>query len=232
MKKHLLEKNRIIFKDDDLIIYDKPNGINSFELSKLICHRLDKDTSGLLIIAKHKSIKNKIQQQFKERIVNKKYIAIVLGKVKEKETIEGYIFRDKKTLNKRRFMPYFQIENFKISGKNNERFSETLIVPGQILDKNIFKKQDQKDLNYISQIDVYPKTGRTHQIRLHLASTHHPILGDNLYGGKIIKEISKKLKIKRLLLHASEIHFNHPITQKSLHFKSEIPKDFTNISNV
>jgi RluA family pseudouridine synthase len=226
---YLLEKNKIIFEDEYLIIYDKPSGINSEDISPLICHRLDKETSGLLIVAKNENVKEKIQLQFKKRTVKKKYVAIVSGEIKGKEEIEGFVFRDKKNYQKRRFTPGFQMSDFKISGKQNERYSKTLIVPGQIIEKKIFKNSSMKDLNYISFVDAYPETGRTHQIRLHLASIHRPILGDNLYGGKIIKKISEKLNINRLMLHATEIHFNHPITQTLLNFKSEIPVNFKSI---
>jgi len=226
-------RERILYEDKYFLIYDKEPKVNSLAISPLICHRLDKETSGILIIAKNQKIKEEIQKQFKNKTIKKEYIALVLGKfdliAERRVIVEGFIIRDKKNYQKRKFIPAFQIKNFSITGRKNERYSKTKILPQQIFEKQIFKKANQKDLNYFSLIKAYPETGRTHQIRLHLASIHHPVLGDNLYGGKIMKKISYILKIKRGLLHAYAIKMVHPITNKVMSFQSEIPMDFQKI---
>ena len=188
----MFENNKLgkmVFEDDYFLVLDKEPGINSVAISPLICHRLDKNTSGLLIIAKNKSIKKKIQEQFKKRAVKKKYLVLVLGRLEGKEMNEGFIFRNRKDKSKRKFISSFNINNFKISGKEHERYSKTKFQGKKIYFFEIFKKESQKELNYFSLIEAWPKTGRTHQIRLHLQSLHHPILGDNLYGGKIKRRV-------------------------------------------
>ncbi len=227
----LFGKNKTarIFNNKDFFVIDKSPGENSTDISSLICHRLDRDTSGLLIIAKNKKTKKNIQAQFKKRKVLKKYLALVLGKTEPKFKVEGFIFRDKKKKEKRKFIPSFEISDFQVSGKEHERYSETKFKTLKIYHKNIFTKPEQKDLNYFSLIKAQPITGRTHQIRLHLQNLQHPILGDDLYGGKIVKEIDKKLEIPRLLLHASQISFYHPETEKVIILKSKLPADFNKV---
>ncbi len=227
---HLLEKNKtIIFDSKDFFVIDKLPGENSIDISPLICHRLDRDTSGLLIVAKNKKTKKNIQTQFKKRKVKKKYLALVLGKTESKFKVEGFIFRDRRAKEKRKFTPSFEISDFKISGKKHERYSETEFRTLKVYHKNIFTKSEQKNLNYFSLIEAKPISGRTHQIRLHLQNLKHPILGDDLYGGKIMKEIDKKLEIPRLLLHATQISFYHPETEKVIILKSKLPKDFNKV---
>ena len=149
-----------------------------------------------------------------------------MGRTELKFEIEGFIFRDKKLSDKRRFVPGFEINDLKISGKSNQRYSKTIF---KTLNTNffpIFSKPSQKDLNYFSLVEAEPITGRTHQIRLHLSNQHHPILGDDLYGGKIVKKINQKLIISRLLLHAVEINFKNPDNGKDINLKSNISSDF------
>ena len=228
----MLGKNRfgkIIFEDKDFFILDKSSGQNSTDISPLICHRLDRDTSGLIIIAKNEKTKEIIQEQFKKQKVEKKYLALVLGKAESKFGVEGFIFRDRRKKEKRKFLPSFEISGFKVSGKKHEKYSKTKFRALKVYYKNIFTKPVQKDLNYFSLIEAVPVTGRTHQIRLHLANLQHPILGDDLYGGKIMREVDKKLGVLRLLLYASEINFCHPKNRKIIKFKSKPPKDFNQI---
>ena len=231
-KAHSLRKNKfgkIIFEDKDFFILDKFSGINSTDISPLICHRLDRDTSGLIIVAKNKKTKEVIQEQFRKKKISKKYLALVLGKVEPKFKVEGFIFRDRKAKEKRKFIPSFEILDFEISGKKHQKYSETKFKRLKVYQQNIFPKPDQRDLNYFSLIQAMPITGRTHQIRLHLQSCHQPILGDDLYSGKIMKKVNEKLKIPRLLLHAYVLKMRHPITNKLVNFKSEIPTDFNQI---
>lgn len=231
LKNKKTDFGKVVYENKSLFVIDKKSGIRSEEISKLICHRLDKDTSGLLIVAKNQKTKDFIQKQFKKREIKKEYIALVLGKIQDKETVEGYIFRDNKAKEKRKFQPSFNIKNFNISGKNHERYSKTEIIPVQNFHINLFKNSSRKDLNYFTLVIAKPITGRTHQIRLHLAYLHHPILGETLYGGKIIKIINKRLYISRLMLHAEKITFANPETQKRITFKTKLPIEFIKIIN-
>ena len=101
----------VVFEDNHLKVIDKPAGIISADISPLICHRLDRETSGLLIIAKNERVKKVIQAQFKARRVKKEYLALVLGFTQEKGRIDGYIVRHKKQGEKRRFIQalYFSV---------------------------------------------------------------------------------------------------------------------------
>ena len=229
----------IIYEDSFLAIINKPsglvvhpgNGISSGtlangllykfkELSEInknapgIVHRLDKETSGLMIIAKNDEIHVDLSRQFEQRKVNKTYRAIVWGKIKSEGFIEGNIARDRK--NRTIF-----------SMQKNGRESIT----------------EYKRLNYfdpISYVELYPKTGRTHQIRVHLNSISNPIVCDSSYGGgenriksfhiKHTKFLQSLLKsINRVALHATSIEFIHPVLKKRNKFNAPIPQDFNYI---
>ena len=232
----------IIYEDEYLVVINKPsglvvhpgNGISSGtlanalvfyfnELSNLnenspgIVHRLDKETSGVMLIAKTDEMHMQLAKQFESRMVNKVYRAIVWGNIESSGVIKGSIARDKK--NRTIF-----------SLQNKGRDSET----------------SYKKLNYfnpLSYVELYPKTGRTHQIRVHLKSISNPIICDESYGGGVntIKSfhISHKSRLQALLssinrvaLHAYSIEFIHPITNKKNKFFAPIPDDFDYILNI
>jgi 23S rRNA pseudouridine1911/1915/1917 synthase len=178
-----------------------------------IVHRLDKDTSGLLVIAKDPMIHVKLQQQFADRSISREYYAIIWGNLKSMEArIEGDIGRsprDRKKFavvkkgGKHAITDYWVIENFK----------------------------------YNSLIKLKLQTGRTHQIRVHLSNTNNPVLGDVTYGGDsiiygmnnpIFKSTANQIlhNINRQLLHAKNLTLRHPITNQVMTFESELPDDF------
>ena len=229
----------IIYEDDYLAIVNKPCGIvvhpgngntngtlvngllHKFKnLSDInynapgIVHRLDKETSGLMIIAKNDEVHVSLSKQFEERKVNKIYRAIVWGKIKANGSVKGNIARDRKNRT------LFSMQNI-----GRESFTE-------------FKR-----LNYfdpISYVELYPKTGRTHQIRVHLNSISHPIICDSSYGGgkKRIKSYHIKhtnflqkllMSLNRVALHAYSIEFIHPHLQQKNKFIAPIPEDFNTI---
>ena len=149
-------------------------------------HRLDNQTSGILVIAKTKTAQIELGKQFENKTIQKKYCTITLGNVLSNKPITT------------------PIEN-KPSETNFE-----IIRSGKSL-----------KFGYLSCLKVYPKTGRTHQIRIHLSSIGHPILGDKLYGKE--EEIYKG---KGLFLCALEIILLHPKTFETLHFKLDVPRKF------
>ncbi|MZH40450.1 MAG: RluA family pseudouridine synthase [Nitrospinae bacterium] len=212
----------IIFEDEHLISLDKPAGlvihpapghssgtlVNALlhhckNLSGIggverpgIVHRLDKDTSGLVLVAKTESAHKNLAAQFKKREIRKEYLAIVKGNVKKDSgSIQTSIGRHK-------------VHRKKMDTKTpNGREAST--------DYEVVHRC--KNWSFLR---LWPKTGRTHQIRVHLASIHHPIIGDQLYGGK-----SVDLKMPRQALHAHTLKLKHPATGLDLIFQASIPKD-------
>jgi len=193
---------RIIYEDDDLLVYDKPAGINCDDFPKRV-HRLDKDTSGIFLVAKNEEALNFLQKQFKERKVEKKYISLVGGHLKnqtgEIKTLLGRSPNDRR--KQKIFMP-------QEPDAENKREAETHY---KVLQR--FKDYDL--------IEAEPKTGRKHQIRVHLAHLGHPIAGDKLYG---FKGQPVPSSLKRQFLHASFLKIKLPNNQIK-EFKSELPEE-------
>ena len=232
----------IIYEDEYLVIINKPSGlvvhpgsgikdgtlanglIYKFKnLSNInvyapgIVHRLDKDTSGLMIIAKNDEVHANLSKQFESRVINKTYRAIVWGKIDLSGIVRGYIARDRKNRT------VFSLQN---KGRDSETSFKRI---------NFFDP--------LSYVELYPKTGRTHQIRVHMKSISNPIICDENYGGGLNKiksyhiKHAKKLQnlfnhIKRVALHAYSIEFTHPVTQEKNKFIAPIPKDIDYILNI
>lgn len=184
-----------------------------------IVHRLDKDTSGLLVVSKNEESMRKLQSQFVDRSISRYYYAIVWGKLKENiGTIEGNIGRSNRDRKK------FAV--LKNAGKH------------AITDYEVIE-----EFSIASLIKIKLRTGRTHQIRVHFSHNNHPVLGDSFYGGdKILIGQHSKLKrsigekclsyAKRQILHAKEISFIHPRTEGKITVESELPDDFEQILKV
>lgn len=195
-------KERIIYEDEDVKVVDKPAGIIADEI-KNRAHRLDKDTSGILLVAKNEKALDFIQKQFKERKVEKKYIALVAGNLKEKEgKIETLLGRSPAD---RRKQKVYMLNDPKAEGK---RKAETRY--------KVLQRFENYDL-----IEAEPKTGRKHQIRAHFTHLGHPIAGDKLYE---FKNQPKPEGLKRQFLHASYLKIKLPNNQIK-EFKSELPND-------
>lgn len=207
-----LESQRILYEDDSLLVYNKPAGVNSDEKGILpllkahdaslqLVHRLDRDTTGVLILAKGPEVFEKLVAQFKQFHVQKRYQAIVDGIVSQpKGVIENYL------------------------GKKRAYAGQTLwgaVAPEKGLHA-LTEWQRLKVGKKASLLACMPKTGRTHQIRVHLAEIGHPILGDFQYG----KQFQSPYHPPRYLLHASDIHFLHPMTGKHLDLTAPLPDDF------
>lgn len=223
----------IIFEDDDLLVINKPAGLvvhpgagnlqhtlmnallhHAPELTHLpragIVHRLDKDTSGLLVIAKNLSSHHSLIKQLQQREVQRVYQAIANGLIISGATISERIGRHPR-----------------------QRLKMAVISAGKeaITEYRVLEKFRAHTL-----IKVQLQTGRTHQIRVHMAHIHHPIVGDQLYGGrfKLPAKISPELKtalqhFKRQALHAWQLSLIHPRTKDKMSWKAEIPEDMQNL---
>jgi 23S rRNA pseudouridine1911/1915/1917 synthase len=201
-------KFKVIYEDSGLLVIDKPAGVNSDDFERRV-HRLDKDTSGIFLVAKNDRVLEFLQKQFKEKKVKKKYLALVVGHLKtEKGIIETLIGRSPGDKRKQKvYLP--QEPKFESKRKAVTKYK-------------VLQRFENYDL-----IEVEPETGRKHQIRTHLAYLSHPIAGDKLYG---FKGQNSPEGLKRQFLHANYLKITLPDnqTKPTVHtqeFQSELPKD-------
>ncbi len=233
----------IVYEDKDLLVVNKPAGmvvhpayqnwsgtlVNAlaYHFENLpemkgnvgrpgLVHRIDKDTSGLLVIAKSEPAMNGLAKQFFDHSINRTYHALVWGVPDElKGTINVNVGR---SLKDRRITSAFP----------NGEFGKTAITHFEVI----------KDLRYVSLLKCNLETGRTHQIRAHMKFIGHPLFNDATYGGdKVLKgTVFSKYKqfvqncfklMPRQALHAKSLGFIHPISKKYIEFDSELPEDFT-----
>jgi 23S rRNA pseudouridine1911/1915/1917 synthase len=235
----------IVYEDNDLVVVNKEAGmvvhpaygnytgtlVNALmwhfrdlplfqtgELRPGLVHRIDKDTSGILVIAKNELALNKLSRQFFDRTTDRKYVALVWGTlVPSKGTITGNVGRN---IRNRKIMQVFP------DGSQGK----TAITHYKMLE----------DLGYVSVIECKLETGRTHQIRVHLSYLKHPLFNDDEYGGdqilkgttfskyqQFVKNCFKILP--RQALHAKSLAFDHPVTGKRLSFDSELPDDMKQV---
>jgi 23S rRNA pseudouridine1911/1915/1917 synthase len=172
-----------------------------------IAHRLDKPTSGILLTAKTEGAFSELQRQFKDREIQKEYLALVHGDVEPKEgNIKAPVGR----------LPW-----------NRERFG---ILPGGRAAETDYQvvKTFEKEKEKYSLLALQPKTGRTHQIRIHTKYIHHPIVADTFYAGR--KTARKDLKwCPRLFLHAHKITFTHPSTNQKVTLEAPLAEDLQEV---
>ena len=219
---------QIYYEDTDLAVIEKPAGLavhpgagnrsstlvhallHHFQsLSDLggggrpgIVHRLDKRTSGLLVVAKNNAAHAKLGKMFHDREVQKRYIALVHGKVaQQSRSIELPIGRD----------PAARTRMTTRKGRGRSASTEYQVI---------------EMLREFSVLDVLIKTGRTHQIRVHLSAIDHPVVGDNVYGETRYRDFIKKFgPLDRYFLHAAYLRFAHPTTGVLLEFHSPLPSE-------
>jgi len=228
----------ILYEDPSIIVVDKPaglvvhpaagnpsgtlvnallyhckdlGGINGI-LRPGIVHRLDKDTSGVMVVAKDDEAYHQLTKQFKNRTVGKVYLAIVYGSL---HSIEGLIDA---AIGRH--------------PKERKRMS-TQTKKGRVA---MTRWRRVENLDGFSLLEVHPQTGRTHQIRVHLSAIGHPILGDPLYGRKgrpgsiqdpVLKEFVKRMN--RQALHAYRLAFDHPRTGRQVQFEAPLPQDMKDV---
>jgi 23S rRNA pseudouridine1911/1915/1917 synthase len=197
---------------------DSLSNLNGFERAGIV-HRLDKDTSGLIVVAKDEVTHRKLSDQFFKHTIVREYNALIWGKLQKKTgIIEKKLGRDKRDRKKVAVIP------------DDEDYGKIAITTYEVL----------MEYEILSLVKMVLKTGRTHQIRVHLSSIGHPVFGDETYGGRephSVKLTSKiKSQIKNLLeimprqaLHAKVLGFIHPITKEKLYFESELPDDMKNV---
>ncbi len=204
-----------------------PSGAHSRQLERQgIVHRLDKETSGLLLVAKTQSALENLQAQFKERKVKKQYLALVHGTIDKGVRVEASIGRnpgnrEKFTVlekeGKEAVTEYEPLEKCQMSNvKCQMLFSD--------FNKIQMRKLERMNYNQFTLLSCRPLTGRTHQIRVHLKYINFPIVSDEKYVGRKIYRLDKRW-CPRLFLHAAKIGFYHPKTNEWVEFESELPED-------
>jgi tRNA pseudouridine32 synthase/23S rRNA pseudouridine746 synthase len=204
----------ILYSDDALLVVNKPSGLLSVPgrgedkqdclLSRLqamysdalIVHRLDMETSGVMVLARNKEVHRRLSGLFEQREVLKKYIAVVDGRI---EDTEGKI--DLPLICDWPNRPRQIVDH--IQGKPS-------VTRYKVLRHDVEKNS--------TQVELEPETGRSHQLRVHMQSLGHPILGDRLYANE-----QQQLKAPRLLLHATSLSFTHPLTAEPMRFVCEAP---------
>lgn len=210
-----MKKNKILYEDQNILAIDKPAGVLVDEILEahpgfILAHRLDKETSGVLLLAKNEKAYEFLKKQFQSRTVKKVYNAVVSGFVKnDKGIINKPIGRSPSDFRRR------------LAGRGARGEMREAITEYKVLKR--FTKNSQP----FSLLEIRPKTGRTHQIRVHMKFANYPVVGDALYN-------PKEKSWTRMMLHAKSIEFfaiggsasggNNP---KTIKVESNLPKEFT-----
>jgi 23S rRNA pseudouridine1911/1915/1917 synthase len=193
-----------IFEDEDLLVIDKPAGKNSDDFPKRI-HRLDQDTSGILLIAKNDKALDFFQKQFKDKEIQKRYVLLVVGKLKTKEgEIKTLLARGGNDRKKQRVFSLFE------PGAERKNLKEA-----------ITKYKVIEEFENFTLVEASPLTGRRHQLRVQFSYLGHPIAGDKLYGFK--NQLCPE-GLKRQFLHSDYLKIKL-INGKTKEFHSDLPEE-------
>lgn len=221
-------ENRILFEDDSLLVLNKPSGmavhggsgVNFGVIEALralrpqarfleLVHRLDRDTSGILLIAKKRSVLRHLHTQLREKHVQKDYLALVRGQWQSHiKSINAPLLKNELTSGERM-----------VKVSNQGKPSET-------------KFRIEERYTNATLIKASPVTGRTHQIRVHTRHAGHPIALDSKYGDKTFNQKMQHLGLNRLFLHAVEIHFTHPKTDTPMRIHAPLDSEMKTILTI
>ena len=228
-------KLRVIYEDDALIVVEKKNGLLTvpvkpeskettvFSILKEyvkkqsnrntvhVVHRLDRETSGLLVFAKSPELQEYMRTYWRQLVTKRTYVALVEGKLEKKEgKITSWLTEDSRTAL--------------VSSSPVDNGGQLAITNYKVLKESTSQMEDADLKIEYSLVELNLETGRTNQIRVHMASMGHPVMGDRKYGNG-----NDSSPIDRLCLHARVLEFIHPMTEKKVRFEAAMPKEFLHV---
>ena len=228
-------KLRIVYEDDALIVVEKKNGLltvpvkadskettvfsilkeyvrkQSHRNTVHVVHRLDRETSGLLVFAKSPELQEYMRTYWRQLVTKRSYVALVEGKLEKNEgKITSWLTEDSRTAL--------------VSSSPVDNGGQLAITNYKVLKESALQTDEADLKTEYSLVELNLETGRTNQIRVHMASMGHPVVGDRKYGHG-----NESSPIDRLCLHARVLEFIHPMTEKKVRFEAPMPKEFTRV---
>ena len=228
-------KLRIVYEDDALIVVEKKNGLltvpvkadskettvfsilkeyvrkQSHRNTVHVVHRLDRETSGLLVFAKSPELQEYMRTYWRQLVTKRSYVALVEGKLEKNEgKITSWLTEDSRTAL--------------VSSSPVDNGGQLAITNYKVLKESTLQTDEADLKTEYSLVELNLETGRTNQIRVHMASMGHPVVGDRKYGHG-----NESSPIDRLCLHARVLEFIHPMTEKKVRFEAPMPKEFTRV---
>jgi 23S rRNA pseudouridine1911/1915/1917 synthase len=228
-------KLRVVYEDDALIVVEKKNGLltvpvkadskettvfsilkeyvrkQSHRNTVHVVHRLDRETSGLLVFAKSPELQEYMRTYWRQLVTKRSYVALVEGKLEKNEgKITSWLTEDSRTAL--------------VSSSPVDNGGQLAITNYKVLKESALQTDEADLKTEYSLVELNLETGRTNQIRVHMASMGHPVVGDRKYGNG-----NESSPIDRLCLHARVLEFIHPMTEKKVRFEAPMPKEFTRV---
>ncbi len=228
-------KLRVVYEDDALIVVEKKNGLltvpvkadskettvfsilkeyvrkQSHRNTVHVVHRLDRETSGLLVFAKSPELQEYMRTYWRQLVTKRSYVALVEGKLEKNEgKITSWLTEDSRTAL--------------VSSSPVDNGGQLAITNYKVLKESALQTDEADLKTEYSLVELNLETGRTNQIRVHMASMGHPVVGDRKYGHG-----NESSPIDRLCLHARVLEFIHPMTEKKVRFEAPMPKEFTRV---
>jgi 23S rRNA pseudouridine1911/1915/1917 synthase len=228
-------KLRVVYEDDALIVVEKKNGLltvpvkadskettvfsilkeyvrkQSHRNTVHVVHRLDRETSGLLVFAKSPELQEYMRTYWRQLVTKRSYVALVEGKLEKNEgKITSWLTEDSRTAL--------------VSSSPVDNGGQLAITNYKVLKESALQTDEADLKTEYSLVELNLETGRTNQIRVHMASMGHPVVGDRKYGNG-----NESSPIDRLCLHARVLEFIHPMTEKKVRFEAPMPKEFARI---